>query len=136
MATQTTYKPALAQATTWERVNRTAVKAGDRTRDAVTGYLALAYAEGHLTAEEFESRMGRALTARTEDYLDFLLCDLPSSITQPLAVPAVRRSVDWEAWGWGAALAALVCLLGVLIYGLVLCFSSVSPSYQPVPQNY
>ena len=42
-----------------------ALRVGDRERDAAADLLRNAHAEGRLTAEEFEERVGAALVART-----------------------------------------------------------------------
>ena len=52
-------------------------------RDATQAILEAAFAEQRLTQEEFEARVGRAMTARTEADLAQLVRDLPR--------PAVSR---------------------------------------------
>ena len=54
-----------------------AVRASDRERDAATGRLQDAFAEGRLDDAEFDARMRSALSARTRADLDGLLADLP-----------------------------------------------------------
>lgn len=91
-----------------------AQRAGDRDRDAVTDRLRTAHAEGRLTAEEFEERVGTALAARTLGELGALTSDLPApgrraARTGDEATPA--RAVDKDhgaglraAWGvWATA---------------------------------
>jgi hypothetical protein len=52
-------------------------------RDAAQAILEAAFAEQRLTQEEFEARVGRAMTARTEADLAQLVRDLPRSATRP-----------------------------------------------------
>jgi Domain of unknown function (DUF1707) len=52
-------------------------------RDAAQAILEAAFAEQRLTQEEFEARVGRAMTARTEADLAQLIRDLPRSATWP-----------------------------------------------------
>jgi len=52
-------------------------------RDAAQAILEAAFAEQRLTQEEFEARVGRAMTARTEADLAQLVRDLPRSATWP-----------------------------------------------------
>ena len=56
-----------------------AVRASDRERDAATGRLQDAFAEGRLDDAEFDARMRSALSARTRADLDGLLADLPAA---------------------------------------------------------
>ena len=52
-------------------------------RDATQAILEAAFAEQRLTQEEFEARVGRAMTARTEADLAQLVRDLPRSAARP-----------------------------------------------------
>ena len=63
-----------------------AIRASDRERDAATGRLQDAFAEGRLDDAEFDARMRSALSARTRADLDGLLADLPAA--GPAAGPA------------------------------------------------
>jgi hypothetical protein len=63
-----------------------AIRASDRERDAATGRLQDAFAEGRLDDAEFDVRMRGALSARTRADLDELLADLPAA--GPAASPA------------------------------------------------
>jgi hypothetical protein len=63
-------------------------------RDKVVDQLQVAAADGRLTAEELDERVGSALTARTYADLDVLLNDLPAVPgTAPTPVPAPAREV-------------------------------------------
>lgn len=55
-----------------------ALRASDADRDAVVERLREAHAEGRLTAEEFEERVGAVLAARTIGELTALTADLPT----------------------------------------------------------
>ena len=59
------------------------MKASDADRDAVLSVLSEHFQAGRLTADEFEDRTGRALTARTWGELRNLLQDLPASPAGP-----------------------------------------------------
>jgi hypothetical protein len=90
------------------------MRASDSDRDAVVSDLSEHFQAGRLTAEEFEERTGRALTAQTWGELRNLLADLPatrpgSQASQP------RRSPQRCA---RAPLAALVCV--AIVAGVLL----------------
>jgi hypothetical protein len=81
--------------------------ASDADRDSAIGVLNAAWAEGRLTADEYDQRLSVAYAARTWQQLDQLTADLPA---QPAAatgqpVPGMFAGVD-------------LCLLCVL---LVVC---------------
>ncbi|HSM36050.1 MAG TPA: DUF1707 domain-containing protein [Longimicrobiales bacterium] len=57
-------------------------------RDAAIEALSRGFAHDHLSMDEFEARVERAIGARTEDELAALLSDLPSSAI----VPATQRA--------------------------------------------
>jgi hypothetical protein len=54
------------------------MRASDADRDKAAQLLREHHAEGRLTAEEFDDRVDRALTAKTLGELDELLSDLPA----------------------------------------------------------
>ncbi len=54
------------------------LRIGDADRDRTVERLRTALAEGRLTTEEFEDRMGKALQAHYQSDLDELLLDLPA----------------------------------------------------------
>ena len=92
------------------------MRAADADRDQVAGILGAAYTEGRLSKDEYDARLGAALSARTYADLDQVVTDLPARpamggpVTGPVnAVPAVRTN--------GYAIASLACALGQLALG-------------------
>lgn len=84
------------------------LRAGDEDRDRTSAALREAYAEGRLTHEEFESRLGDAQQARTFGELARLTSDLPAT-RPPASSPVVpvddersrRRKgmrAAWASW--------------------------------------
>jgi Domain of unknown function (DUF1707) len=67
------------------------MRASDADRDRVLDVLREAAAEGRLTPDELDERMGAALTARTLGELATLTADLPAGLPEP----------DWLAAGPG-----------------------------------
>ncbi|WP_329135444.1 DUF1707 and DUF4190 domain-containing protein [Streptomyces sp. NBC_01476] len=63
--------------------------AGDADRDRAANVLREAFAEGRLTQDEYEERIGRAFQARTYEELDVLTEDIPKPPPPP--VPAAFR---------------------------------------------
>ena len=85
-------------------------------RDATQAILEAAFAEQRLTQEEFEARVGRAMTARTEADLAQLVRDLPRSATWPGGAGAgsgSRRA--WRVWliAGGAAVVLAAAAVGI-----------------------
>jgi len=95
---------------------RRQLRAADADRDRVAGILGEAYTEGRLSKDEYDARLGAALSARTYADLDQVVTDLPAQpamsgpVTGPVnAVPAARTN--------GYALASLLCGLGQFAVG-------------------
>lgn len=63
------------------------MRASDADRDAVVQHLHTAFLEGRLDKEEFDSRVGNALSAKTYGQLDLLLSDLPPRRMLPAMPP-------------------------------------------------
>lgn len=84
------------------------LRVGDRDRDQVATRLAEQYAEGRLTLEEFEVRVGHALVAVTQEDLDVLTVDL--------LVPHLDRRVVERvlAFAGAAVLATVLVVWGVV----------------------
>jgi hypothetical protein len=57
---------------------RAVLRASDADREQVAERLRLAAAEGRLSPDEFEERLGAALGARTYGELDAIIADLPA----------------------------------------------------------
>lgn len=83
----------------WDAGSRGALRASAVDRDRVAELITAAFAEGRLSRDEHDARVGRALAARTYAELDVLTADLPR-----VGVPAARANP--------LAVAALVCGLG------------------------
>jgi DUF1707 SHOCT-like domain/Domain of unknown function (DUF4190) len=95
---------------------RRQVRAADADRDRVAGMLGVAYTEGRLSKDEYDTRLGTALSARTFADLDQVLTDLPvqSAMAGPVAglvdvAPAAKTN--------GYAIASLACGLGQFAVG-------------------
>src|SRR6516165_10672637 len=79
-------------------------RASDADRDAAAGLLNEAFAEGRLTADEHDQRLGAAYAARSWQQLQQLTADLPAvsgAATEPMAP--------------GLLSGAAPCLLSVLL---------------------
>jgi hypothetical protein len=92
-------------------------RVSDAHRDHAVSELSEAFQAGRITAEEFEQRSGRALTARTGKDLTDLFTDLQDD-TVPAARPAAgrlsrspRAAGPWIAVGAAGAAAASVAFL-------------------------
>ncbi len=77
-------------------------------RDRAVEYLKVAFAEGRMTKEEYDIRMGQALAARTYADLDALMSDLPGAQPPPGMMTPPRTN--------GLAVAALVCGLAQFFF--------------------
>lgn len=90
------------------------MRASDADRDATIAALREAFAEGRLSQDEFDERLGRAHSARTYADLSHLTEDLPGAVAVPSPTPVVEQSSDpakerrdlrsaWASWlGVGA----------------------------------
>jgi Domain of unknown function (DUF1707) len=95
--------------------------ASEEERERCQAVLKQAFEDQRLTQDEFESRVGSAISARTLDQLAALTRDLPASV--PAAAPARSRRprVLWVIGG-----AVLLAVVGAL-FPLISAFNSVSP---------
>jgi hypothetical protein len=84
------------------------VRAADADRDRVVEFLNTAYGEGRLSKDEYDDRVGAALTARTYGDLDQLTADLPVA-REPVVTPVARTN--------GFAMASLACGLAQFVFG-------------------
>ncbi|MEY2990052.1 MAG: hypothetical protein RLZZ163_968 [Actinomycetota bacterium] len=85
------------------------MRASDADRDATIAALREAFAEGRLSQDEFDERLGRAHSARTYADLSHLTEDLPGAVAVPSPTPVVEQSSDpakerrdlrsaWASW--------------------------------------
>jgi hypothetical protein len=63
------------------------LRIGDAERDVTTRQLRECFAQGRLTMDEFNDRLGQALAATTQSELDRLTHDLPPTRPSPAALP-------------------------------------------------
>jgi hypothetical protein len=63
------------------------LRIGDAERDVTTRQLRECFAQGRLTMDEFNDRLGQALAATTQSELDRLTQDLPPTRPSPAALP-------------------------------------------------
>jgi uncharacterized membrane protein len=89
-------------------VNFGHTRASDRDRDRATGLLQTAYAEGRLTKDEYEARLGRVFSAQVFAQLDAATADLIAPALPPAASPGRTNSL---------AIASLICGAAQLIAG-------------------
>src|SRR5882724_4537123 len=90
-----------------QQVSVPAIRATDRDRDAVVDVIKASFAEGRLSHEEYDARLGHVLTAQTYAQLNALVADLPRRPDYPdapvMPVPPAARRTN------GLAIAALAC---------------------------
>jgi hypothetical protein len=92
------------------------MRAADADRDRVAELLNTAYVEGRLTKDEYDARLGSALSARTYADLDQLVIDLPRAMSSAL-IPAETSPVIPVPATNGLAVASLVCGVGQFVVG-------------------
>ncbi len=116
------------------------LRAGDEDRDRTIARLREAFAEGRLTQDEFDGRMGQAAVARTMGDLAALTADLPASTTGTRRRPSPpspptddideqrdRLRKGWAAWA-GVSVMVNVIWLGTWITGS----GDGAPAYWPI----
>jgi len=64
------------------------LRIGDAERDTTTRQLRECFAQGRLTMDEFNDRLGKALAATTQPELDRLTQDLPPTRPSPAPLPS------------------------------------------------
>ena len=84
------------------------MRASDADRDRVVEHLNVAYSEGWLSKDEYDSRLEDALSARTYAALDQIVADLPAA--RAAVTPAVAGTN-------GLALASFACALAQFVFG-------------------
>ncbi|MGB6453461.1 MAG: DUF1707 and DUF4190 domain-containing protein [Streptosporangiaceae bacterium] len=92
------------------------MRAADADRDRVAELLNTAYVEGRLAKDEYDARLGSALSARTYADLDQLVIDLPRATPSGL-IPAETSPVIPVPATNGLAVASLVCGVGQFVVG-------------------
>ena len=114
------------------------LRAGDEDRDRTITRLREAFAEGRLTQDEFDGRMGEAAVARTFSDLDSLTADLPvqprpsrfrlhrPQTSRPTTTSA-RNSARAGRPGSGVSVLVNVIWLGTWITG-----DEGAPAYWPI----
>ena len=79
------------------------MRAGDEDRDRTVTLMREAYAEGRLTADEFQQRMAQAQESKTYGELAALVSDLPvlNAVGEPRVVnpdPRLRLRAALQGW--------------------------------------
>jgi Domain of unknown function (DUF1707) len=97
------------------------LRASDSDREQIAQRLHRAMTDGRLRVEEFEERLGTALSARTYGELDRLVRDLPVPLP-----PAPRRRLHVPVW------AAAVLGFAIMVAALSL-LASLGPHWHEVP---
>jgi len=123
------------------------LRASHIDREHTVGMLRAAFVHGRLTKDEFDSRVGQALTARTYAELAALAADLPARLTDALPLrraargPArPHRRVAWTGARWPAAASAAGLWAGILFAALqapaftATAIILTSPGYSPAAQ--
>jgi hypothetical protein len=92
------------------------MRASDGDRDNTADWLRTAFAEGRLTKDEYDERIGQALSSKTHAELEALTADLPRKLPGIVApAPAARAEPRTNP----LAIAALACgVAGVFTSGL------------------
>ncbi len=90
--------------------------ASEAERERCQAVLKQAFEDQRLTQDEFESRVGSAISARTLDQLAALTRDLPAPLPAATAAPSRRSRMPWMIGGIvvAAVVAALIPLLSAL----------------------
>ena len=89
--------------TSWPGLRKTSIRVGYTEREVAVADLARHAAEGRLSADELDDRVGAAYQARTVHELDALLEDLPSTTEldratpHPKSIRAMRQRLFWPA---------------------------------------
>jgi len=87
---------------------REKMRAADADRDRVVEVLNMAYSEGRLSKDEYDSRLENALSARTYADLDQIVTDLPAA-RATVVTPVTKTN--------GLAIASLACGLAQFVFG-------------------
>jgi uncharacterized membrane protein len=94
---------------------RAQMRVSTQDRDQAVELLARAFAEGRLTPDEHNARVGRAMAAATFADLDAVVTDLPGSVPPPppatnqLAIASLVCGVGQVAFATLATIPAIIC---------------------------
>jgi hypothetical protein len=97
------------------------MRASDADRDRAAAELSEHFQAGRLTQDEFDERVGRAISARTRGDLDALMTDLPSgrpAESLPTAPAPAGRVARGARWAWPTVALVVAVLLFVVPAGL------------------
>lgn len=106
-----------------------AMLASESDREATQALLKKAFEDQRLTQDEFESRVGSALAARTQGELAVLTRDLPVPSLPVAGVPGLAAGMHRRRWGLVAGIAGAIVI--PLAIAAVLGVSSTSGSAAP-----
>ena len=115
------------------------MRAGDEDRDRTITVLREAFAEGRLTQDEFQQRLGKAQVARTFGELDELTTDLPtapaaaaSTVATPAPAGTAQVAVEDDSHnlrnGWYSWLGVSI-LVNVIYFATWITGGGGSPPY-------
>jgi hypothetical protein len=94
-----------------QAAGRAQIRAATADRDRAAELLGTAYAEGRLSKDEHDARVGQVMTAATFAELDAVVADLPGGGPPVPAVPPKNNSL---------AIASLICGVGqVMLWPLI-----------------
>jgi hypothetical protein len=115
------------------------MRAGDADRDATLDVLREAFAQGRLTAEEYQQRMEQATQARTMGQLVELVADLPAprppravAVPAPAALPTPAEHEPGSLQRSLAAWAGVSVLVNVIWVATWLTSGSTPTDYWPI----
>ncbi len=92
------------------------LRASRADRDQVIDVLKAAFVQGRLAKDEFDLRVGRALTSRTHGELAVLTADIPARLARPRPPKPARESVSKKAVvATASATAAFIGVLPVMM---------------------
>jgi len=104
-----------------QAAGRSHLRASHADREQVIGTLKAAFVQGRLTKDEFDLRVGQALTARTYAELAALTADLPAGPAGAASPPRAARAQDRRPVGNVAR--AGICVVMAVAAPVVLSFS-------------
>ena len=104
-----------------EMGRRSTLRASDADREQIAERLRKAAAEGRLSADELEQRIGAAFAARTYGELDALVADLPDErLVAPRARPVARMRGPVGVLAIALVAAAVVAIAVLVVTGTLL----------------